>query len=137
MENPLDKLIEDGNTLDLALLAGIVYPRARLSVDRGVYSIRFTEEGDNLNAREKILTYLLARKALSLKDLERQTNESASPSEIEKATGIAGGTLRPNLRKLADERLLAQEEKGGRYYVPNHALNRIRQILPLKQEEIS
>jgi hypothetical protein len=135
MANPLDKLFEDGNALDTALLADIVFPRARIYVDRGTQHIRFTAEGDKLSVKEKVLIYLLARKALVLKDTEGKTVESASPSEMEKVTGIAGGTLRPALRKLVDDRLLIQEGRGGGYSVPNYALNTISQILPPEEAD--
>lgn len=134
-DDPLDSLLVDGSELDRALLAGILLPRARLHLDRGKITIRFTEVGDKLTVKEKIVVYLLARKAQSLKDLEGQTIEQASPSEIEKATGIAGGTLRPTLRKLVDERLLVQDSKGGAYSVPNYALNRIKEFLPPMEKE--
>lgn len=135
MSDPLDKLIQDGNELDRALLAEIVYPRARIYVDRGTSQIRFTVAGDSLKVKEKILIYLLARKALALKDPEGKITESASPLEIEKATGIAGGSLRPTLRKLVDERLLIQDDKGRNYSIPNYALNAISRILPPDLEE--
>lgn len=40
---------------------------------------------------------------------------SMKPSEIEAKTGIPGGSLRPALRKLSDQKLLAS--KGGAYFV--------------------
>lgn len=131
MDDPLDQLFVEGNSFDRALLAAIVQPRAQIFQDRGTFQIRFTLAGDQLKVREKILIYLLARKALALKDATNQTVESTSPQEIEKATGIGGGTLRPTLRKLLDEKLLVQNENGA-YSVPNYALNSISKLLPPK-----
>jgi hypothetical protein len=72
--------------------------------------------GDNLTSLpERVLVYLLAKKALVLRRLQNEVAESARPSEIEKATGIIGGTLRPVLHKLIDERLLVQERDGSGY----------------------
>jgi hypothetical protein len=133
--DPLDRLVEDGNSLDRTLLADIVFPRARLYLDGETYQIRFTPEGEKLSVREKILVYLLARKALALRNVEGKDKESVSPSEIEKATGILGGTLRPTLRKLLDERLVRQDDKDGSYNVPNYSLNAIKKLLPPIIEE--
>jgi hypothetical protein len=133
MDDPLDKLIEDGNSLDRTLLADIVFPRARLYLDRGKYQIRFTPQGEKLTAGGKILVYLLARKALALK-IEGEFIEEVVPAEIEKATGIAGGTLRPTLRRLLDEKLIVQDGKGAGYFVPNWALNSIQKTLPIEKE---
>lgn len=131
--DPLDSLVVNGDDLDRQLLADLVAPFAALHLLKGVMTIRYTQSGDSLSAREKVLVFLLSKKALALKDPTGKATETASPTEIEKETGIAGGTLRPALRKLADDNLLVQDSKGGAYSVPNFALNRIKSILPVKK----
>ncbi len=69
---------------------------------------------DDLNTKHKVLVYLLARLALS--DLSNSTVSSAvSPKEIEKETGLPGGTVRPKLTQLVTERLITKD--GDQYLV--------------------
>ena len=53
------------------------------------------------------------------------SGEGATPQEIEKATGVMGGTLRPILKRLLGARLVARGD-GARYLVPNHALEAVK-----------
>lgn len=131
-DDPLDELFKDGEALDRALLAAIIKPNAVIHKDRNGFEIRLTPEGEKLSARQKILIYLLAKKVIALKDGTNQMSESAAPADIEKETGIAGGTLRPTLRRLLDENLVVQDTNGSRYRVPNHAINRISHIISSK-----
>jgi hypothetical protein len=75
-ENPLRELVGE-EELDRELLLSILNPYLRFDDDGNiVYKPSF----DGLSSKDKILMYLLARKAPS--DLGLQMNESASPSTI-------------------------------------------------------
>lgn len=126
-KDPLDDLFVDKAKLDRALLAKLIQPYIRLFGESGKAGVTTTPNWKALNVSQKIITYLLGRKALKLKGLLSEEEERCSPSEIENATGMKGGSIRPNLSKLADERLLQQE--NGKYWVPDYALGEIENLL--------
>jgi hypothetical protein len=76
--------------------------------------VAFTPPAASLSAKQQILVYLTALQGWPF---VRDTPVAidARPSEIESATGIPGGTLRPTLKRLTDAHLIS--EKGGRYSV--------------------
>ena len=74
---------------------------------------------DRLNSRHQVLIALLAQKALHL--LSGDYPEGLRPQEIEIATGVKGGTLRPILRVLTERRLIRQDP-SKLYVVPAYAI---------------
>lgn len=131
--DPLGKLFVDGQAIDRELLANAIFPYVRIYLEQGNAQIAFTKEGEALTSKEKLLTYLLARKAIHLRNKELLASEAVSPKELEAATGIPGGTIRPVLKQLRDERLVQidKSEEGG-YIARNHALNQISEMLSKK-----
>jgi len=124
--DPLSKLFDTSALEDQReVLADTVFPFAR--IDGETLDVRFTKEGELLTVREKLLVFLLARKALLMGN--KIPLEAVSPSEIERATSISGGTIRPVLRKLVDEKLI-REDNG--YFVPNSRIKEINSILSKK-----
>lgn len=123
--NPLDKLFVESHSLDYELLANAILPYVRLHKGG---EIELTWEGEQLTFRQKLLAFLLARKAL--KESRVIEDEAIGPSEIEKDTGWNGGSIRPTLAKLKKEKLVrnANSEEGG-YFVPNYALKTVSEIL--------
>lgn len=129
-QDPFEKLFDASTVEDRnELLAKTVYPFARFT-SRVDPEIVLTTEGEDLTVREKLLVYLLASKILHLKELRPQ--ENASPTQIEKETGIPGGSIRPNLKALSEDNLVRNIEGQG-YYVPDH---RIKQVHSLLKEKI-
>lgn len=126
--DPLSKLFDVSSLEDQReVVADTVFPFAR--IDGETLDVRFTQEGEQLTVREKLLVFLLVRKALVMGKKITQEQEAASPSEVEKATGISGGTIRPVLRKLLDEKLIRMD---GGYFVPNSRIKEIKSILTKK-----
>lgn len=124
--DPLDALFDQSSVQDQRkILAETILPYAR--IDSETLEIGFTDDGEQLVAREKLLVFFLARKALFLRNMI--SKEAASPSEIEKATGMAGGTIRPQLSRLVDDRLIRKEAGDGGYYVPNNRLKDANSVL--------
>lgn len=114
----LEDLLVDPNEVDEELLAAILLPYTRIEKESG--KITFTEEWSKLNNKNKILIYLAARKALvTIKMLDKE-EEAQAPNEIEAITGIKGGSLRPALMELLQEKLIAKNPNG--YYVPGFKL---------------
>lgn len=125
----LEELVVSGEELDKKLVAEILAPYVRLDKDK--CTIRPTEGWMQLSEEEKILVYLLARKAMIALNFEL-TVEGATPTEVVQATGVKKGTAHPALRRLLDNRFLEQSE-DGRYSVPNYAIPRIKSMLSGKK----
>jgi hypothetical protein len=126
----LTDLIVNGEELDKKLVAEILAPYVRLDKDK--HTIRPTEGWTQLSEEQKILVYLLARKAMVALSFDLAA-EGATASEVVQDTGVKKGTAHPALRKLlVDDRLLEQSEHK-RYSVPNYAIPRIKSMLSEKK----
>jgi hypothetical protein len=68
-----------------------------------------------LSQGSKVLIALLASKAGAA--LGVRSPEGLTGSEVEALTQVPGGTVRPQLRQLAEEHL-AQQAGDGRYFIP-------------------
>jgi hypothetical protein len=95
--------------------------------------VRFTRSGDlllqadfeELDAERKVLCLLLAMRAANLLGLRAEPG--ALPRELVLASGMPGGTVRPKLSGLLEQRLIARD--GGRYVVPAHAITRVASLI--------
>jgi|GEM_PF-2297721 len=76
-----------------------------------------------LSNSHKILVFLSALHGWRF-IVENDTSVSMKPSELEEKTGIPGGSLRPALRSLTQQRLLA--DKAGAYLVKPASLGSVR-----------
>jgi hypothetical protein len=113
-----------------ALLAQLILPFAGVNPETGDVYFKSTE--DLLNAKQKILVYLLCRLAL-VSQPETSFSKYVSPKEIELATHLPGGTVRPNLSHLvSDDKVVIKSGDG--YLVPASYLNQIRSknLLPIE-----
>lgn len=118
-----DSLVENQNEL----IAETITPYMRFT-SRTDPEIMFTDEGDELTVREKLLVFFLAWKVLSIKGIV--SSEDATPKQIEQTTGIPGGSIRPTLKKLLDDKLIRSQGDG--YIVPNSRIKRINDMLVQK-----
>ncbi|MBI1256040.1 MAG: hypothetical protein GC204_01085 [Chloroflexi bacterium] len=134
-ESPLSRLfVSNRSPVDEQALADTIASFAVISEQEGAPPrIFLTEEGENLTVREKILIVLLCRKAILLYKKEAIDKEGLSPKEIEDATNIGGGTIRPALKKLSDEHLIEQDKEGA-YFVPNRTFRQVTSILRKKEQ---
>ncbi len=126
MTDDLESLVVSGKDVDKKLVAQILSPYVKL--DKDACNIRPTEGWNSLKAYEKIIIYLLSRKAMVALDFNIPS-ESASTSEVAKDTGLKTGTVNPALRNLLDDNRLVDQEKDGRYFIPNHAIERVKAML--------
>jgi len=113
-KDPLDAIVISSEVVEgenRKLLADLLKPYVRIDPDTG--SIHFIKYPPPLSAKQHILVYLLAKLALSSKKPEY--SPAAQPKEIEEATRLPGGTVRPKLRQLLEEHVISQGEEG--YYV--------------------
>lgn len=125
----LEDLIVSGAELDKKLAVEILAPYVQLDKDK--CTIRPTEGWTELSNDQKILVYLLARKAMVALGFDLAT-EGATASEVVAETGVKSGTAHPALRKLLGNRFIDQSQ-DKRYFVPNHAIARIKSVLSEKK----
>lgn len=130
--NNLEDLVVSGAEMDRKLVAEILAPYLRL--DKETCGIRPTEKWDELGNEEKLLLYLVARKAMRALDFPLEVEEAAA-SEVVEQTGVKAGSAYPALRGLLGQRIIDQVGKRGGYLVPNHALGRIKSMLATTEVE--
>jgi DNA-binding transcriptional ArsR family regulator len=121
----LESLLVSGKELDKKLVAEILEPHLR--IDKETCDIRPLSSWDSLKANIKIVLYLIARKAMVALDLPLP-EERASATEIMQKTGLKKGTVNPALRKLFEDRIIAQSE-DRKYFVPNYALGKAKAMI--------
>ena len=120
----LEELVVSGGELDRELIASVLSRFVRLDGDSR--SVRFLPAWDQLKNDDKVLVYLIARKAMVA--LDWSEDEAVQPGEVVNDTGLPGGSVRPGLGRLVAKRLVVAIE-GQRYQVPNWAINQIRALL--------
>jgi len=79
--------------------------RGFITYDEEAREVALTTDGMRLGNRPKALVYLTALLGWPFVT-DEPTPTEAKPAEIERATGIAGGSLRPLLKELLEARLL-------------------------------
>lgn len=130
MSSELEDLVVSGGELDKKLAAEVLSPYLRF--DKDTCSIRPVEAWNELNANQKILLYLLARKAMVALGFYLAA-EGATASEVVGEAGLKKGTVHPSLRNLLKDRMIDQS-KDRRYSVPNYAVERIKAMLGQEQK---
>lgn len=127
-DDPLDQIFVKTEQVEgeqRALLAQLIFPYASINPDTGDVHLKATS--DDLNAKQKILIYLLCRLALSTRS-NTTFSTTVSPIEIEKATLLPGGTVRPGLMDLVKKKVVNKSGEG--YSVPAAQLHRAINVLP-------
>lgn len=122
--DPLEELIVSGKELNRELVAGVLKPFLR--IDGATCTIIPDVRWQKLSNEAKVLLFLLARKAMVACDLPLD-HEGATPAEIEKETDVKGGSIRPILKKLYEQKTLSKSS-DGRYFVPNYSLERVKNL---------
>lgn len=98
-------------------IEGVV--RGFITYDEAAREVVLTPEGMRLANRAKVLVYLTALLGWPFV-IDAAVPTDAKPAEIETATGIAGGSLRPLLKEMLEARLLSSTD--GRYAVRTTSL---------------
>ncbi|MBU7047660.1 MAG: hypothetical protein HXS54_14595 [Theionarchaea archaeon] len=122
-KSPLDELFIERQEVDENILRNILIRFVK--IERESTSIIPTSDYDKLKEKEKILVYLLSRKAMKICNLIE--NESGSPSEISKVSGVKIGTVLPAVRSYYKKGMLSRNKNG--YFIPNHALEKVAEVL--------
>jgi hypothetical protein len=120
----LEELLVDARELDREMVCAVLLPYLR--IDRATGEILPLSAWEDAPNEVRILLYLLARRAMRALELPLPcARDAALPVEIERATGIPGGSVRPVLKRLLKARVIAKLEGIG-YIVPNYAISRVR-----------
>lgn len=133
--DPLDQIFVKPEQVEgeqRTLLAKMIFPFAGINPEDG--EVHFKATADDLNAKQKVLIYLLCRLALSTRP-NTPFSAATSPKEVERATGFPGGTVRPKLSQLVEERIAIKNGEG--YLIPASNLHRahkeLEAVLPESQ----
>ena len=125
MDDALEDLVVGEKKLDRKMLADILSPYVRL--DKDTSNISPLEAWLGLGTDLKILVYLLARKAMILLRFGLET-ERTTTSEVARDTNLKLDAVTPLIRKMYAEGIL-DRSKGRRYFVPDDAIDRVREKL--------
>ncbi|MBP6060546.1 MAG: hypothetical protein KA515_00885 [Candidatus Pacebacteria bacterium] len=87
----------------------------------------FLPKAQNLSNEKKILLYLVGLKGWQFVVKDNPPTNEALPRDIERVTGIRGGSLRPMLRSLLQSKML--NSRKGKYEIPTHNFGRVREIM--------
>jgi hypothetical protein len=135
-KDPLDQLVMKATEIEgehRKLLADLLKPHVRMDPDTG--RVYFISHPPHLNTKQHVLVFLLAKLALAQKN--DKLNFITSAKDVEDATGLPGGTVRPKLGELFKERIVSKSPTG--YFVEVTNLHKARAILEntLSSEESS
>ena len=117
--DPLDELVADTKSKSREKLRDILFGKVNLDTEGGFLILPEYRTGDR-NARHVVLVALLAQLAVSLRS-EGLSAAALTPKDIEKATALKGGTIRPALKRLKAKGLVVPEGKA--YAVHESSLN--------------
>ena len=90
-------------------------------------AVVFLPKTHGLSVEKKILLHLVALRGWRFVVKDSPPAADALPREIERVTGVRGGTLRPMLRALVQSKML--DSRKGRYEIPAHNLGRVRDAM--------
>lgn len=124
-QDPLAALVVDAHSVDRETLARALNGWARIDPREGL--IRFVPAAkENGTIKQLILAVLLGQMAIQL--LNDEQDGGLAPHELEHRTGVKGGSLRPQLKALADGGVVSRR-RDGRYVVLPAAVDRAAALL--------
>ncbi len=129
--DPLTRLVVDEAEVNRELLASTLEGKIRVDIVRGTF-VFVQRVREQLSKRQQVIVALLAHKALHL--LDPKFPEALRPVDIESASGIRGGTLRPILKVLVDSDLIKRQDPERAYFVPGHSIESAKKFLNTRGE---
>lgn len=127
----LKDLIIDDKKASEELIESIIMDYVRIGQSSN--NVIFTSLANStLNNKQKVLVYLVARKAIKFLDQNQDFVEKVKPDIISKELHLVGATTRVILRRLAADGVIYSEK--GEYFIPNHELIQIKSLISKKGE---
>jgi len=123
-QDPLEDLLLNAAEVDRARLSSALVDVLGIDTESGRVVLKPGFGG--LNARNKLLAYLLGRKAAVL--LGKMDVEAASPKDVQQETGMPTGTVNPKLRELLHDRLVSSTETSEYYIAPPQLLHALEEL---------
>ncbi len=124
--DPLEDLFVDGTEVNRKLLAGLL--KNYIVIDKDSHRPIMLGGFNNLSVKQKLLVFLLYKKALLVTGKINTENEPQKPKTISKETGVDFDSTRSYLSQLRSKGFI-DKVKGGSYFVPGHALVKIAEEL--------
>ena len=124
-DNPLDELFtETASQVDPASIAATLKPFLR--INRETNHILFTQKGMRVNANNKIILFILARKAMHMQGVV--DTETVTPKDIKEELGknIPSGTIDVAIKRVTDKGLVKKTD--GKYFIPDFNFPLIEEI---------
>ena len=126
-KDALDNLIVDDNkAADINLLASLISRYLKFTKEG---EIIFEKEFYKLKDYQKILTFLLGRKVISIKKLKSDFREKIAPKEMGEILGIPSKSI---TKYFSVELKSIVKNDKREYGVPNYALHKCEEILKKK-----
>lgn len=128
MENePLKKLLVKAEDLNKELLANTLQPL--LQIEEKIGRIQWTETGNKLEIKKKIVAALLARKAFQILGLTEK--ETIDYKELAKIVSAKQVSVASQLTMLGKECIVLKN--GKEYFIPLEAVTKAIQLLKIKE----
>jgi hypothetical protein len=106
--DPLEELLLDASKVDRARLARALNDILGIDAESG--RVVLMPGFGRLSTRNKVLAYLLGRKAAML--LGRIAEEVVDSKDVPRETGVPSGTVYPDLKTLHQANLISQMASG-------------------------
>ena len=126
--DPLLELVADTREINRGRLKDLL--KGRVWIDRETETVHLVpEERSERDAKRSVLLALLGQKALAL--LVPEQVDAITPKALEEVTGLKGNTVRPLLKRLAQDRWIVRRAEG--YAILNAALHLVAGAITPKE----
>ncbi len=125
-DDPFAKLVRTQEELDneeKRHLADLLEPYVWVNPAKNTVSFR--HDAPNMSPTQRVVAFLLARRVLEL--INPETIGDVSPRDVEAGTGLPGGTVRPKLLELTEEKILVHIDRTYKIS-PNFSLSQVKGI---------
>ena len=124
-DDPLERLFLDQEEVDRERLSEVL--SGKIGIDRETGDPYFLGEFSDLSNKQKIIIYLLYRKAAVALGKLSDDEEGVQSKEISDVTGVKYNTVRGWLPKM-DHLILKDDDKSG-YHIPPHSLDEAMEVI--------
>lgn len=124
-DDPLERLELDKNSIDREKLAEAL--EEYIGIDKETADPVFRAKYGSLSDKQKIVAYLLYRKAVVALGKEPEDEEGVESRQISDQTGVNYNTARGTLSR---EDYIENDKENGGYLIPGYSMNDAIEVLP-------